>query len=172
MAQMRGVFPLPLTSPQNTGDPNALMLVPGGIYVPPSGTYLISTGSQTVIQWWDPTDAIWRDYSGPETVNQISTDGTNYRLVNLSGVCVGANITNAGSGGTNGIGPNQTGATVSFGAPVAGGVTATAQGYVVVGGTVPAPTVTQGGSGSAWWRSGDIHRDHFRGWCPYGRNTG
>jgi hypothetical protein len=147
MAQIRGVFPLPLTSPQNTGDPNVLMLVPGGIYVPPSGTYLISTGSQTVIQWWDPTDAIWRDYSGPETVNQISTDGTNYRLVNLSGVCVGANITNAGSGGTNGIGPVQTGSTVSFGAPAAGGVTATAQGYVVVGGTVPAPTVTQGGSG-------------------------
>jgi hypothetical protein len=67
--------------------------------------------------------------------------------VNNSGTCVGGNITNAGSGGTNGIGPNQTGSTVTFAAPAAGGATATAQGYVVVGGTVPAPTVTQGGSG-------------------------
>jgi hypothetical protein len=147
MAQIRGVFPLPFTSPQNTGNPNILELVPGGIYALPSGTYLISTGSQTIIQWWDPTNAIWRDYAGPETVNQVSCDGTNYRLINLSGVFVGANITNPGSGGTNGIGPIQTGTTVSFTAPAAGGVTATAQGYVVVGGNVPAPTVTQGGSG-------------------------
>jgi hypothetical protein len=108
---------------------------------------MVTTGSQTVLEWWDPTDAIWRNYAGPNTWEQISSDGANFRLVNLSGVVVGGNITNAGSGGTNGIGPIQTGSTVAFAAPAAGGVTATAQGYVVVGGTVPAPTVTQGGSG-------------------------
>jgi hypothetical protein len=147
MAQLRGVFPLPPTSPQNSNVPNVLALPSGGVWYPPSGTYLITTGSQTIVEWWDPQGAIWRQYSGPETLAQISCDGTNYRLLNNSGTCVGATITNAGSGGTNGIGPNQTGSTVSFGAPAAGGVTATAQGYVVVGGTVPAPTVTQGGSG-------------------------
>ena len=147
MAQIRGVFPLPFGSPQNVGAPQILTLAPGGIYYPPSGEFVITTGSQTVIQWWDPTDAIWRNYAGPNTWEQISADGTNYRLVNLSSVVVGGNITNAGSGGTNGIGPTQTGSTVTFAAPAAGGVTATAQGYVVVGGTVPAPTVTQGGSG-------------------------
>src|SRR5712671_2010272 len=147
MAQIRGYFPLPSGSPQNTGAPQVLTLPSGGIYYPPSGEYLITTGSQTVIQWWDPTNAIWRNYAGPNTWEQISADGANYRLVNLSGVVVAANITNAGSGGVNGIGPNQTGSTVTFAAPAAGGVTATAQGYAVVGGTVPAPTVTQGGSG-------------------------
>jgi hypothetical protein len=147
MAQMRGYFPLPSGSPQNTGIPEAVLLIPGGIYYPPSGEYVITTGGQTVIEWWDPTNAIWRNYAGPNTFEQISADGANYRLVNLSGCAVGALITNAGSGGVNGIGPNQTGSTVAFGAPAAGGVTATAQGYVIVGGTVPAPTVTQGGSG-------------------------
>src|SRR6266853_1550478 len=147
MAQIRGVFQLPFTSPQNIGAPTVVTLPSGGVWYPPSGTYLITTGSQTIVQWWDPTDGIWRQYAGPETLAQISTDGTNYRLVNNSGTCVGGSITNAGSGGTNGIGPNQTGSTVTFAAPAAGGVTATAQGYVVVGGTVPAPTVTQGGSG-------------------------
>jgi hypothetical protein len=147
MAQMRGFFPLPSGSPQNTQGPQILTLASGGIWYPPPGEYMVTTGSQTVIEWWDPTDAIWRNYAGPNTWEQISADGANYRLVNLSGVVVGGNITNAGSGGVNGIGPNQTGSTVSFAAPAAGGVTATAQGYVVVGGTVPAPTVTQGGSG-------------------------
>jgi hypothetical protein len=147
MAQMRGYFPLPPGSPQNTGGPQVLTTPSGGIYYPPAGEYVVTTGSQTVIQWWDPTGAIWRNYAGPNTWEQISCDGSNFRLVNLSGVVVGANITNAGSGGTNGIGPNQTGSTVTFAAPGAGGVTGTAQGYVVVGGTVPAPTITQVGSG-------------------------
>src|SRR5712691_932153 len=147
MAQMRGAFPFPFGSPQNTQSPEIVTLPPGGIYYPPSGSYLLSTGSQTVLQWYDPNNGIWRNYAGPESVQQISVDGFNYRLVNLSGVVVGGNITNAGSGGTNGIGPNQTGSTVTFAAPGAGGVTGTAQGYAVVGGTVPAPTVTQGGSG-------------------------
>jgi hypothetical protein len=147
MAQMRGVFPLPLGGLQVAGSPEVVVLPSGGIYQVPAGEYLTTTGGQTVIQWWDPNGAIWRNYAGPNTWEQISCDGTNFRLVNMSGVCVGANITNAGSGGTNGIGPNQTGATVSFAAPAAGGALATAQGYAIVGGSVPAPTVTQGGSG-------------------------
>jgi hypothetical protein len=147
MAQIRGSFPLPFGSPQNTGNPQVVTLGTGGIYVVPSGEFMITTGGQTVIQWWDQTNAIWRNYAGPNTWEQISSDGTNYRLVNLSGVVVGANITNAGSGGVNGIGPIQTGSTVSFAAPAAGGATATAQGYAVVGGTVAAPTIAQAGSG-------------------------
>jgi hypothetical protein len=147
MAQIRGVFPFPFTGPALQGVPGELMLVPGQRYILAAGEYIITTGSQTVLQWWDPNNALWRNYAGPETTWQGDSDGTNYSLVNLSGCTVGGSITNAGSGGTNGIGPVQTGSTVSFGAPAAGGVTATATGYVVVGGTVPAPTVTQGGSG-------------------------
>lgn len=147
MAQTRGNFPFPYTSPQNNGSPEIVTLPSGGMFVMPSGEWLITTGSQTIIQWFDPNMQGWRNYANPETINGISSDGANYRLVNNSGTVVGANITNVGSGGVNGIGPIQTGSTVSFAAPGAGGVTATAQGYVVVGGSVPAPTVTQGGSG-------------------------
>ena len=147
MSQIRGVFPFPFTSPSTAGVPNALLLTPGERYLPPAGQGVVTTGSQTILQWWDPTDTLWRNYAGPETSNQISTDGTNFSLINLSGCVVGASITNAGSGGTNGIGPLQTGSTVTFAAPAAGGALATAQAYPVVGGSVPAPTVTQGGSG-------------------------
>lgn len=148
MSSIRGPgIALPFTSPQINGEPAAISLASGGIYVIPQGDYLISTGPQTVVQWFDPNTALWRTMVDPGSMEQISVDGGNYRLVNLSGVVVGANITNAGSGGTNGIGPTQTGSTVTFGAPAAGGVTATATGYAVVGGSVQAPTVTQGGSG-------------------------
>ncbi|SRR5712691_4468619 len=147
MAQIRGYFPLPFSSPQATQGANVVTLGSGGVYYPPAGEYIITTGGQTIIQWFDPDNYLWRNYGGPNSFEQISTDGSNYRLVNLSGVAVGGNITNPGSGGTNGIGPNQTGSTVTFGAPLAGGVTATAQGYVVVGGTVAAPTIAQAGSG-------------------------
>src|SRR6266852_421519 len=147
MAQMRGFFPLPFGSPQATGAANVVTLASGQTYVLPPGEWALTTGSQTIVQWFEPDNYQWRNMSGPTSFEQISSDGANYRLVNWSGIVQGANITNAGSGGTNGIGPIQTGSTVTFGAPAAGGATATAQGYVVVGGTVPAPTVTQGGSG-------------------------
>ena len=147
MAQIRGPFPFPFTSPQNTGVPSQLLLVPGQRYVLPAGQFILTTGSQTILQWFDPTNSMWRYYAGPETTWQGDADFNNYSLINLSGCVVGASITNAGSGGVNGIGPLQTGSSVTFGAPAAGGVTATAQGYAIVGGSVPAPTVVQGGSG-------------------------
>jgi hypothetical protein len=145
MAQIRGVFPFPQNSPQLTATPEILELAPGQAYVVPPGEYLVSAGSQTVIQWFDPMNLTWRSVYPPGSIEQISADGTNYRLINMSGVVIGANITNAGSGGTNGIGPIQTGTTVGFTAsPTTGGLTAT--GYVVVGGSVPAPTITQAGT--------------------------
>ncbi len=148
MSAIRGPgIPLPFTAPQVNGAGGEIMLQSGGIYMVPQGNYLCQLGSQTVAQWFDPNMFAWRVVQPSGDLMQISADGGNYRLINFSGVVAGANITNAGSGGTNGIGPTQTGSTVSFGAPAAGGVTATATGYVVVGGSVAAPTVTQGGSG-------------------------
>lgn len=146
--RLGGPFPFPFTAPAINGAGEAIALQSGGTFVVPQGNWLVIPGQETVLEFFDQISGIWRGtqcYQGQ--VEQISSDGSNYRLVNLSGVVVGASITNAGSGGTNGIGPVQTGSTVSFGAPVAGGALATAQGIVIVGGTVPAPTVTQGGSG-------------------------
>jgi hypothetical protein len=124
--------------------------LPGGAYsyVPP-GAYLLTLGGQTILQWWDPVQSSWRNMSSPgaPTFN-IATDGYNYRLINMSGVVQGVSITNAGSAGTNGIGPTQTGCVLSIAAPAAG---IQAKGYVIVGGAVGtaggSATVTQAGSG-------------------------
>jgi hypothetical protein len=151
MAQIRGPFPLPISSPQTTGGPAAVMLAPGQTWYPPPGEYMIWTGFETIVQVADDLNNMWRNYAGPQSSVQLSMDGFNYRLINLSGVCIGAYISNVGSGGTNGIGPLQTGAAVSFGSAPAGtaGLVSgrAAQGYAIVGGSVPAPTITQAGSG-------------------------
>jgi hypothetical protein len=146
MPQIRGVFPLPQTSPQIAGVPAALSLVSGGMYILPPGDFYIAPGPNTLLQWWDPIFTIWRPTVVSPGFVDVNSDGSNYRLFNATGSVTGVTVGTAGSGGTNGIGPLQTGASVGF-AAAAGGPPFTAQGYVVVGGSVPAPTVTQGGSG-------------------------
>lgn len=124
------------------------VVLSGGEYIyPPAGNYLMTLGAQTCLQWWDPVAYMWRNVAQPNAeAFQISVDGYNWRLVNASGIVAAAAITNAGSGGTNGIGPTQTGSTVTFaaGASQPGG---TATGYAIVGGSLPALNVAQAGSG-------------------------
>ena len=110
-------------------------------YFPP-GTYQYVLGNQTVLQYFDPTDAAWRNVAWPGSWGNVaSSDGYNWRLINLSGVVTGASITNAGSGGTtNGIGTLTTGVTVGFGAAPANGVAAAA--YPIVGGKLASGQLT------------------------------
>lgn len=145
MSRIGGVFPFPLQAPAN-GD-GVICLPSGGIYMIPPGDFIPVTGPQTNLQWFNPNQQQWNIIIPTDSPTPISSDGTNYRLVNLSGVVVGATITAAGSGGTNGIGFTATGAAVTFSAPAAGGALATATGYAIIGGSVAAPTITQGGSG-------------------------
>jgi hypothetical protein len=145
MTQIRGVFPLPQTSPQIAGVVPVVTLPSGGVYVLPAGNYLVIVGSRSLLQWFDPVGAQWLQSSFTGTSpTPITSDGTNYRILNATGVVQGAAITAAGSGGTNGIGPIQTGTAVGFSASPTG---QTAEGYAIIGGSVPAPTVVQGGSG-------------------------
>ena len=123
----------------------ALTLAPGQMFYPPSGNYWWQPGDETVLQMWNPIQGLWGSIAQPDSgLTSFNTDGFNFRLVNLSGVVTGANITAAGSGGTNGIGTAVTGVTVLVAAPGAtGGGTALA--YPIVGGSVPAPTITAAG---------------------------
>lgn len=118
----------------------------GGQAILPEGGWLISLGFCTILQWWDPTDLVWRDYAQPlQQGVQIETDGYNWRLFNNSGTVNGCTITAAGSGATaNGIGATQTGVSVAIAAPAAG-ITATA--YAIVGGQVGTPVISNAGSG-------------------------
>jgi hypothetical protein len=145
MSRIGGVFPFPL---QNPGTDGAITLASGGISLVPPGNYLLTTGDQTNCEWFDPNAQQWRGLNSDSSNMQwISSDGTNFRLVNMSGICIGALVTNAGSGATNGIGTTATGVTIAFGAPASGSTLATATGYPIVGGSVQAPTIVQGGSG-------------------------
>lgn len=118
----------------------------GGVFYPPAGNYILNSGGVTVPQTFDPVGQMWRQAGVPFVYNMpFETDGYNWRLVNMSGVVAGANITNAGSGAINGIGTVATGVTLGFTAPTTPGITATA--YPIVGGAVVAPTVAQSGSG-------------------------
>lgn len=144
MSRIGGAFPFPITDPIFGG--GRVTLPSGGIFYPPSGNYVWSSGAVTQLQTFDPVQGAWITYADPLAGTcAFDCDGFNWRLINLSGTVQGALITNAGSGATNGIGSAATGVSVTFAAPASPGQTATA--YPIVGGAVVAPTVSQAGSG-------------------------
>ncbi len=102
----------------------------------PPGNWLVQVGKYTMIQYLDPVMDIWWRYTTvPGAPTFIGSDGTNFRVANLTGCPIGAVVTNAGSGYTAG---NVT-VTAS-----AGGSTWTA----LVGGMVSTTTtITTAGSG-------------------------
>lgn len=69
-----------------------------------TGQYHTTLGPYLSLQQYDTNLQVWRNVhafsGGPHF---ISSDGTNYRVANLTGCPVGAVITNAGSGLTNGF---------------------------------------------------------------------
>ena len=109
-----------------------IALTSGQTYMIPSGQYCIIPGLYTFFQVYDPVTTLWRvahqtAQSAPVTV---SSDGNNYRLANLTGTMVGASVTTAGTGMTDGI-------YYPAGYPVLGNPNA-----VVQAGTAAAPSVT------------------------------
>jgi hypothetical protein len=139
MARLGGPFPF------NQSNSYAVSLVGGGFaYIPP-GENLVLLGNNTVLQWWDPVGDVWRGTTAVTgSVSAISTDGYNYRILNVTGTQGAVAVTAAGSTGTNGIGAAATGAAISLSAPVSG---RTARAYAIVGGSLPALSVAQAGSG-------------------------
>jgi hypothetical protein len=121
---------------------NAITLAPSQVQPLPAGTFYVSPGPVTSLQWLDPVTTVWRTINATPNAGgfYIDADSGNYRLANLTGTVIGAVITNAGSGYVNGIGTAATGLTITPSAggsvwvPVVGGVN---------NGTV---TITAGGS--------------------------
>ena len=120
------------------GGANCVPLGPGGpTYVigPEAGWYQVELSKYHVLQVYDPVTTVWRAVGGANTgsyINQVWSDGTNYRIANQTGCVVGAFISNNGSGYTS--------------APT---VTISGQNSVwktIVGGAVATPTITNGGS--------------------------
>lgn len=119
------------------GGANRISLPAGGTFLIPAGTWQISPGIYTFIQTLDPVSGVWVDFARNAlyTPVAVNSDGTNWRLANLTGCVIGAIMTNNGTGYSDSSPPAVT---VS-----AGSSTWTA----VVGGAVStAPTITSGGA--------------------------
>jgi len=129
--------------PVAAGFTNAITLSASEAFVLPGGTYMVAPGPYTSLQWLDPIQNAWRTINASNTGLPlvIDSDGASFRLANLTGTPIGALITNAGSGYTNGIGTAATGLTVTASS---GGST-----WVpVVGGAINSTlAITAGGTG-------------------------
>jgi hypothetical protein len=117
-----------------------------------TGQYVVQLGLYTVLQVYDAGLEYWRNVSvTPFSLVTVSSDGTNYRIANTTGTPVGAIITAAGSGGTNGFyGFNAW--TGSISTPT--GLVAPGAAYLIQNG-VASPgngvfTITPSAGGSQW----------------------
>jgi hypothetical protein len=111
----------------------------GGIYSLPAGDFLIQGGRQVGLQYYDSNDGQWHNHGFPGISTYpvyVGSDGTNYRVINMSGTIQGVSMTNNGSAYT-------AAPTVTFAAPTSG---ITATGVAIVGGDLTF-SVSAGGSG-------------------------
>lgn len=111
-----------------TGGSNAIPLPAGTAFIIPPGKWVVDGGPYTFVQFFDPITLLWRTCAQqtPDDSTIVVSDGANVRIANLTGCAVGAVITNAGTGLTNGIGGTVTAT------PSAGG----SSWRVIVGGAV------------------------------------
>ena len=106
---------------------------------PLSGQYVVGLGPYSNLQVFDQATQAWRNAQvNPMVPTYVSSDGANFRIINSTGCAVGAILTNAGTGYTNGFyGYNQ-----SLQAVV------TVNGVTTLGNTTL--TVTASAGGSLW----------------------
>ncbi len=123
--------------------PQTINLQSGAVFTIPNGTFMLKLGPQSVVQWYDANSGLWRvTDSGPSSHPiPVCSDGTNFRVMNISGTIEGINITNGGTGYVQGD-------TVTFTAPTANNSQPLrrAKGTMIIGGSLTY-TVTAGGTG-------------------------
>ena len=125
------------------GVSNVITLAASETFTIPSGTWFISPGPYSFIQFKDPVSTMWRQFGTANLSKYVESDGTNYRLANLTGCPVGAVITTGGTAAilTNGIGSAVNGLTITASS---GGSTW----QTVVGGAIGATIATSTAAGS------------------------
>ncbi|HLJ21680.1 MAG TPA: hypothetical protein VKU84_15850 [Stellaceae bacterium] len=116
---------------------NRVRLQAGQAWILPSGTFWITPGRYTYLQFLDPVQNVFQtSYVSPGGGLVVDSDGANWRLANLTGCVRGGLITTAGSGLTNGFG--TVAITPSAGASVW---------QSIVGGAIgTSPTIVAGGA--------------------------
>lgn len=94
-------YPSELQGAAQDSSTNKLTLAPGDTFVLPAGDFYVGLGGYTILQFNDPVTGVWQNASGAAFTRgtiHVSSDGYNCRVANLTGCCVDASITNAGSG--------------------------------------------------------------------------
>lgn len=116
---------------------NEVVLSPGDAIAVPAGTWFVTLGSASVLQFKDPVTGIWRsNQSARNQMQYVKSDGVNVRMANFTGCPICAVVTNAGSGYA------QSTTTVTPG-------TGNSTWQAIVGGMVSVTSVTNAGSGYA-----------------------
>ena len=129
---------------------NLETLAAGNTRLLPAGALAVYLGQYSVIRIWDPVLNTWRIV--PRSIGNswvfIESDGQNQQIANLTGCCIGAMVTTAGTGYTSA--PTVTlGSTDAVFVPVVGGLIG-ASPAVIAGGSgytipprlvIPAPPV-------------------------------
>ena len=114
---------------------------------PVTGQFLLQLGQYTNLQQYDQGTNNWQCVQvTPYSQVTVSSDGTNYRIVNSTGCPVGAVLTSAGSGGTNGFygyaqGPGDAGATLGAAIIIQNGIVSSGNAVF---------TITPSAGGSQW----------------------
>lgn len=80
---------------------NTIDLPAASSWIIPAGTWLITPGRYTTVQYYDPVTLIWRAISSWNRYISVNSDGTNFRVANPTGSVLGAVMTNAGTGYTS-----------------------------------------------------------------------
>ena len=130
-----------------TGLTNTVTLGPGEVWMIPPGTWWITPGPYTFLQWLDPVTNTYkvRPCAGNQGYQQmVASDGVNFRLANTTGCPTGAVITTGTATGTvNGIG-----AAINLLSCVASSGSSTWQTIVggAIGATIATATTTAGTS--------------------------
>lgn len=144
MARIGGAFPLPLAQVQEGG--SRIELPSGGMFYFPPGEYIVSNDTHCQIEFFDGQSQTWQILYPVSTGGYLSADGYNFRAHNIYGSATATTISTAGSGMTNGIGSAATGVSMGVAASDTSGYP-TVTLFPIIGGSVQAPTVTQGGTG-------------------------
>lgn len=115
------LYPTELYSaPQDFGN-GEITLPAGGALQLPRGSYMVQTGSFSIVQFLDPVTNTYRNVRTSRGSFQQLYDGFNYRMINPLGCIVGGVITNVGSNYAQATTTIAAGAGNSVWQPIIGG---------------------------------------------------
>lgn len=88
---------LPYPTVNSNLNSNYITLSAGQKWIVPAGTYILDLGPYTILQELDPVSGLWNPSATPDN-GVLASDGTSFRIANITGCVVGAEVTTAGTG--------------------------------------------------------------------------